>query len=79
MRDKLHQPFCTHPKPCSRRHDWPFPDSAKAVLKVNPKTLEVTTIGDCRGDFVQNALPRKKFKWLRAKVVRNPTIYRVTK
>ena len=51
-----------------------IPGSAKVILKINLHTSppEVTEIGDCRGNFVGNALSKKQFKWLRGLTAADP-------
>ena len=47
-----------------------MPGSAKRVLRIDPATGATSLVGDCRGDFVGNALKGKQFKWLRCVAAR---------
>ena len=41
------------------------PGSAKYVLKVDPRTDAVTTVGNLKGEWCKSSIKRGRFKWLR--------------
>lgn len=52
-----------------------IPGTAREVLRIDPsREDEATLMGDTRGDFVSNALQRKRLKWLRG-VAQGDAIY----